>query len=115
MDLTPEVKKSMNPKAIILLLDIVLFFILLAVLPFDPKANKGLALLAFVAVLWLTEALHVTITALIVPLLAIGLGLVSTKEALVAFADPIRKKNIIPMLSCCSVLLTARASVGWEP
>ena len=74
MDLTPEVKKSMNPKAIILLLDIVLFFILLAVLPFDPKANKGLALLAFVAVLWLTEALHVTITALIVPLLAIGLG-----------------------------------------
>ena len=88
MDLTPEVKKSMNPKAIILVLDIVLFFILLAVLPFDPKANKGLALLAFVAVLWLTEALHVTVTALIVPLLAIGLGLVSTKEALVAFADP---------------------------
>ena len=41
MDLTPEVKKSMNPKAIILLLDIVLFFILLAVLPFDPKPIKA--------------------------------------------------------------------------
>lgn len=88
MELTPEVKKSMNPKAVILVLDILLFFLLLYVLPFDPKANKGLALLAFVAVLWLTEALHVTITALIVPLLAIGLGLVSTKDALVAFADP---------------------------
>lgn len=88
MELTPEVKKSMNPKAVILVLDIFLFFILLYILPFDPKANKGLALLAFVAVLWLTEALHVTITALIVPLLAIGLGLVSTKDALVAFADP---------------------------
>lgn len=88
MEFTPEVKKSMNPKAIILALDIVLFFILLNVLPFDPKANKGLALLAFVAILWLTEALHVTVTAIIVPLLAIGLGLVSTKEALVAFADP---------------------------
>ena len=38
--------------------------------------------------LWLTEALHVTVTALLVPLLAIALDLVSTKQALVAFADP---------------------------
>ncbi|OWZ81924.1 transporter [Pasteurella multocida] len=64
------------------------FFILLNVLPFDAKANKGLALLVFIAVLWLTEALHVTVTALLVPLLAIGLGLVATKNALAAFADP---------------------------
>ena len=61
---------------------------LLKVLPYEPKANAGLALLAFVAVLWLTEALHVTVTALLVPLLAIALDLVSTKQALVAFADP---------------------------
>ncbi|TYG35618.1 DASS family sodium-coupled anion symporter [Lonepinella koalarum] len=88
MEFTPEKKSSLNPKGIILLLDIVLFFVLLNVLPFDPKANKGLALLAFVAILWLTEALHVTITAIIVPILAIGLGLVTTKNALVAFADP---------------------------
>lgn len=57
-------------------------------LPYEPKASAGLALLAFVAVLWLTEALHVTVTALLVPLLAIALDLVSTKQALVAFADP---------------------------
>ncbi|HBO38679.1 MAG TPA: transporter [Pasteurellaceae bacterium] len=88
MELTPEVKKSMNPSMVILTLDIILFFVLLSVLPFEPNANKGLALLAFVAVLWLTEALHVTVTAILVPLLAIGLGLVSTKDALVAFADP---------------------------
>lgn len=73
---------------VILILDIILFFALLAFLPFDPKANKGLALLAFVAVLWLTETLHVTITALLVPILAIGLGLVTSKEALATFADP---------------------------
>lgn len=73
---------------IILLLDVILFFILLNTLPFEPAATKGLALLAFVAVLWLTEALHVTITALLIPILAIGLGLVSSKEALAAFADP---------------------------
>ena len=72
----------------ILVIDIILFFTLLAVLPFEPMANKGLALLAFVAVLWLTEALHVTITALLVPILSIGLGLVSSKEALATFADP---------------------------
>ena len=64
------------------------FFILLKALPFAPKENAGLALLAFVAILWLTEALHVTVTALLVPLIAIALDLVSTKQALVAFADP---------------------------
>ncbi|MCK3658226.1 transporter [Pasteurellaceae bacterium Pebbles2] len=88
MEFTPEKKSSLNPKGIILVLDIVLLFILLNVLPFEPQANKGLALLAFVAVLWLTEALHVTITAILVPLLAIALGLVQTKAALVTFADP---------------------------
>lgn len=84
-----EIKSFKNHKnGIIFILDIVLFFVLLKVLPYEPKANAGLALLAFVAVLWLTEALHVTVTALLVPLLAIALDLVSTKQALVAFADP---------------------------
>ncbi|STO92285.1 di-and tricarboxylate transporter [Haemophilus pittmaniae] len=67
---------------------IVLFFLLLKFLPFNPKENAGLALLAFIAVLWLTEALHVTVTALLVPLIAILLGLVTTKQALAAFSDP---------------------------
>ena len=84
-----EMKSFKNHKnGIIFILDIVLFFVLLNVLPYEPKASSGLALLAFVAVLWLTEALHVTVTALLVPLLAIALDLVSTKQALVAFADP---------------------------
>lgn len=73
---------------LILIFDIILFFVLLNTLPFEPAATKGLALLVFVAVLWLTEALHVTITALLIPILAIGLGLVKSKEALSAFADP---------------------------
>ncbi|EQA12251.1 Na+ symporter family protein [Glaesserella parasuis SW140] len=83
--------QSSNPiirNGLILLFDIVLFFVLLNTLPFEPAVSKGLALLVFVAVLWLTEALHVTVTALLVPVLAIGLGLVKSKEALSAFADP---------------------------
>lgn len=81
-------KNGFNRNAIIFLLDVIVFFVLLKTLPFDPKANKGLALLVFVAVLWLTEALHVTITALLVPILAIILGLVATKSALAEFANP---------------------------
>lgn len=60
-------------------------------LPCEPEARKGLALLTFIAILWLTEALHVTITALCVPLLAILFGFkdLNTTKALAAFADPI--------------------------
>ena len=74
--------------AIIFIFAVILFFFLLNTLPIDKNANGGLALLALVAILWLTEALHVTITALIVPLLAIFLGLVKTSTALATFADP---------------------------
>lgn len=88
MTTTSNIPKRFNAKAFIFLLDIIVFFILLKTLPFDEKANKGLALLVFVGVLWLTEVLHVTITALLVPIISIGLGLVTTKNALMAFADP---------------------------
>lgn len=57
-------------------------------LPYEEKVNKGLGLLALVAILWLTEAIHITITALLVPVLAIFLGLEQTKPALQAFANP---------------------------
>lgn len=78
----------LSKNALIFIIDIVIFFILLNALPFEPHANKGLALLVFIAILWLTEALHVTVTALLVPLLAVILDLVTTKKALSAFADP---------------------------
>ncbi|SUB59445.1 Na(+)/dicarboxylate symporter [Phocoenobacter uteri] len=68
--------------------DVVLFFALLNFLPFSVEENKGLALLAFIAVLWLTEALHVTVTALLVPIMAVGLGIVQSKAALAGFASP---------------------------
>ncbi|THA02042.1 DASS family sodium-coupled anion symporter [Rodentibacter pneumotropicus] len=86
MNTTSSLKLHRN--GIIFLADIVLFFILLKFLPFSPKENAGLALLGFIAVLWLSEALHVTITALLVPLLGIALDLVTTKQALATFSDP---------------------------
>lgn len=74
---------------LILAADLVLFFLLLKWLPFSPTENRGLALLVFVAVLWLTEAFHITVTALMVPLFAIGLGVLSTKAAFAPFAEPV--------------------------
>lgn len=80
---------TMNKRnSFIFIADVLLFFILLNTLPFTPEANKSMSLLVFVAVLWLTEALHVTVTALLVPILGILLGLVKSKEALATFADP---------------------------
>ncbi|WP_350305201.1 DASS family sodium-coupled anion symporter [Photorhabdus viridis] len=89
--LTPAIKSNFSNKKglIILAADIVLLFILLNVLPFGEKANAGLALLVFVGVLWLTEAIHVTVTALCIPLLAVGMGLMNTGDALKSFANPI--------------------------
>ncbi len=75
-------------KPSIIALALVVGVLLYAFLPYPEATNKGLALLAFVAILWLTEAVHITITALSVPVLAILIGLESTKSALQAFANP---------------------------
>ncbi|MGC7560301.1 SLC13 family permease [Pasteurella sp. PK-2025] len=74
---------------IILAFSTLLFFFLLTILPFSAQENKGLALLVFVAILWLTEAFHITITSLLVPLFAIFLGVLPTEAAFTPFAKPI--------------------------
>lgn len=73
------------------LVAMVLAYLLYLVLPFEKEVNKGLAVLLFVAILWFTEAVHITITALMVPILAVVLGFegMTTKAALSNFADPV--------------------------
>ena len=44
------------------------------VLPFDSDVNKGLALLLFVAILWFSEVVHISVTALMIPIIAVVLG-----------------------------------------
>lgn len=73
----------------VIIIDVILFFILYNFLPFDSNANAGICLLVFIGILWLTEAIHVTITALLIPLLAVALGLLDTTNALKSFANPI--------------------------
>ncbi|AHG75144.1 DASS family divalent anion:sodium (Na+) symporter [Mannheimia varigena USDA-ARS-USMARC-1296] len=74
---------------IILAVDIVIFFLLLQYLPFSEQENRGLALLVFIGILWLTEAFNITVTALMVPIFAIGLNVLSTKAAFAPFSEPI--------------------------
>lgn len=56
--------------------------------PETPSTQAGMALFALAGVLWLTEAIPVTFTALLIPLLAVALGLGDMKGALSHFAHP---------------------------
>ena len=84
---TKDTEKGHRKYAIILC-DVLLFLALLKWLPLDGDAAKGVAILVFIGILWLTEAVHVTITALLVPILAMILGILPGASAMVGFADP---------------------------
>lgn len=75
--------------SMILNANIVLFIILFNTLPFEPQVVTGISILVFVAILWLTEAIHVSITALLIPLLAVFLGVFNTQVALNNFSNSI--------------------------
>lgn len=78
-----------NRNSLIILADIVLFFVLYNTLPVDSNVALGISMLAFIAVLWLTEALHVTVTAILVPIMAVVFGVFNTQTALNNFANSI--------------------------
>ncbi|MDV6250828.1 DASS family sodium-coupled anion symporter [Vibrio sp. EA2] len=75
--------------SMILNANILLFIILFNTLPFEPQVVTGISILVFVAILWLTEAIHVSITALLIPLLAVFLGVFNTQTALNNFSNSI--------------------------
>ena len=74
-------------KPAIIILDLILLFLLLHLLPYPLPITKALSLLIFIAVLWLTEATHVTVTALLVPILAVLLGIFEVQPALSHFSN----------------------------
>ena len=74
-------------------------------------ARGGLALFAAIGLLWLTQALHLSVTALLVPLLAVGLGLLPLREALAAFAQPV----IFLFLGGFALAAALTQRGGWWP
>ncbi len=73
----------------ILFADILLFTLLYLFLPFEESINTGIAILVFAAVLWLTEAIHISVTAILIPILGVMFGVFETKTAMSNFANPI--------------------------
>ena len=73
------------------LLAVGLSLALYAASQFTAPVTKGLCLLVFIGVLWLTEALPLPVTALLVPVGALALGFpgLTTTRVLAPFADPI--------------------------
>ncbi|MCB0345793.1 MAG: DASS family sodium-coupled anion symporter [Bdellovibrionales bacterium] len=59
----------------------------LGALPFEHA--MGLAVLASATVLWVTEAIPLPATALLVPVMTVSIGLLSAKEAFASFGNPI--------------------------
>ena len=86
---TQQTLLSKYKSLIILALDFVFMLVLIKILPFSAQENRGLALLIFIGILWLTEAFNITVTSLMVPVVAIGLGLINTQKALAPFSTPI--------------------------
>ena len=86
---TQQTFLSKYKSLIILALDFVFMLVLIKILPFSVQENRGLALLIFIGILWLTEAFNITVTSLMVPVVAIGLGLINTQKALAPFSTPI--------------------------
>lgn len=57
--------------------------------PEATAVRAGLAITLFIGVLWLTEAIDITFTALLIPVLAVSSGLMPAKAALSEFANPV--------------------------
>ncbi len=72
---TNAMPKGLLKGWILILVAAIVAYGLYLYLPYDQNANKGLALLAFIGILWLTEAIHITITALLVPVMAVLLAM----------------------------------------
>ena len=82
------VKKRVTLTA--LCIAIVVFCVLLYLPIFNnQKAQQAFALLIMVAILWITEAIPLPLTSLLIPVTAIFMQLVSSKEAFRQFAHPI--------------------------
>lgn len=69
-----------NKSVVFLLADIILLVSFINTLPFDSNVTLDLSILIFIGILWLTEAIHLSVTALLVPGLAVFLCLYSAKR-----------------------------------
>ncbi|GAB3185063.1 SLC13 family permease [Hydrogenophaga aquatica] len=79
----------MPTRALTLLICVLLAAASHLLIPGDERVRTGLALFVLIGSLWISQALHLSLTALLVPLLAALTGTLTVREALGAFAQPV--------------------------
>lgn len=72
-----------------MILAVIFYFTAIFFIDASPQVQKGMALFVAVAWLWITQALPISTTALLIPVLALGSGLLSSSQAFENFANPI--------------------------
>ena len=80
--------KNIN-NIVILLFSFLLMVLILTVFPADLEIRKGLSILLFISILWVSEALPLSISALFIPVFAVIFGIFDVKDAFKSFAHPI--------------------------
>lgn len=88
---TDTFPKGTGKGLIIVAIAALISLVIFNTLSFDTNVNKGLATLVFIGILWLTEAIHVTITAILVMVIGVAIGIpdFDTTSALASFSNPI--------------------------
>lgn len=81
-------KETVHWKALVASLILFIGILLFSIFE-DAKVNAALAILVFVASLWITEAIPLAMTALLIPVLAIVLKIAEPKAAFSEFSNPI--------------------------
>ncbi len=81
-------KQTLHWKGLVVAILFLIGILIFPVFP-DAKVNSALAILIFAAILWVTEAIPLSMTALLIPVLAIVLQIVSPKVAFSEFANPV--------------------------
>ncbi len=76
-------------KNIFVILATLVFLGILFFAPFEEGVRKGFAILSVAAILWITEAIPLSVTALLIPILGVYLGVFDVKTAFSYFAHPL--------------------------
>lgn len=71
------------------LVGVIAAFMVLIFEPFPGDVNQGIFIFVIAASFWITEVIHLTATALLVPVLAVALGVFPVNESLDKFSHPI--------------------------
>lgn len=78
-----------NKNILNLFLSVVFYLAARFLIDADPQVQRGIAILVTVAWLWITQALPISTTALLIPVLALTTGILPASQAFENFANPV--------------------------